>query len=122
MTEIKIKIQIKHIIALSSANSPADLMNIKLTNKTHASRTNAKAHKTEIKDEELFDLAILAKIREVCKSMTYSSQFGCARQLSKRPILWFTRHINQSARGRSLYANDFFHQILDKQTTNSATA
>ena len=73
MTEIKIKIQIKHIIALSSANSPADLMNIKLTNKTHASRTNAKAHKTEIKDEELFDLAILAKIREVCKSMTYSS-------------------------------------------------
>ena len=82
MTEIKIKIQIKHIIALSSANSPADLMNIKLTNKTHASRTNAKAHKTEIKDEELFDLAILAKIREVCKSMTYSSQFGCARQLS----------------------------------------
>ena len=82
MTEIKIKIQIKHIIALSSANSPADLMNIKLTNKTHASHTNAKAHKTEIKDEELFDLAILAKIREVCKSMTYSSQFGCARQLS----------------------------------------
>ena len=78
MTEIKIKIQIKHIIALSS-NSPADLMNIKHTNKT---RTNGKAHKTEIKDEELLDLAILAKIREVCKSMTYSSQFGCARQLS----------------------------------------
>ena len=57
-------------------------MNIKLTNKTHASRTKATAHKTEIKDEEHFDLAILAKIREVCKSMTYSSQFGCARQLS----------------------------------------
>ena len=81
MTEIKIKIQIKHIIAFSS-NSPADLMNMKLTNKTHASRTRVMAYKTEIKDEELFDLAILAKIREVCKSMTYSSQFGCARQLS----------------------------------------
>ena len=81
MTEIKIKTQIKHIIALSS-NSPADLMNIKHTNKTHASRANGRAHKTEIKDEELFDLAILAKIREACKSMTYSSQFGCARQLS----------------------------------------
>ena len=57
-------------------------MNITLINKTHASRTHAKVHKTETKDEELFDLAILAKIRKVCTSMTYSSQFGCARQLS----------------------------------------
>ena len=106
MTEIKIKIQIKHIIALSS-NSPADLMNITLINKTHASRTKAMAHKTETKDEELFDLAILAKIREACKLMTYSSQFGCARQLSGTS--WgFTRHINQSDRRRSLYPIDFF--------------
>lgn len=57
-------------------------MNIKLINNTHAARTNAKAQKTETKNEELFDLAILAKITKVCKSMTYSSQFGCARQLS----------------------------------------
>ena len=40
------------------------------------------AYKTETKDEELFDLAILAKIRKVCTSMTYFSQVGCARQLS----------------------------------------
>ena len=57
-------------------------MNITLINKTHASRTKAMAYKTETKDEELFDLAILAKIRKVCTSMTYSSQVGCARQLS----------------------------------------
>ena len=55
---------------------------ITLINKTHASRAQAKAYKTETKDEELFDLAILAKIRKVCTSMTYSSQFGCAKQLS----------------------------------------
>ena len=57
-------------------------MNITLINKTHASRTQAKAYKTETKDEELLDLAIPAKIRKVCTSMTYSRQFGCARQLS----------------------------------------
>jgi len=51
-------------------------MNITLINKTHASRTKAMAYKTETKDEELFDLAILAKIRKVCTSMTYSSQVG----------------------------------------------
>ena len=83
-------------------------MNITLINKTHASRTKAMAYKTETKDEELFDLAILAKIRKVCTSMTYSSQFGCARQLS---IVWFTRHINQSDRRRSLYAIDFLKKV-----------
>ena len=57
-------------------------MNITLINKTHASRTKAMAYKTETKDEELFDLAIIAKIRKVCTSMTYFSQVGCARQLS----------------------------------------